>query len=132
MNLINGLLELAFDGGPARQANWLIESVRRRMVVEAGSAVSYEVVLFDRDWSYVQQIVAPRLALYLKSKRLGAIHCPGVFMTVFRGDRVSFIRAAEFYEYYRTTLGLDPRRFCQLTKAWERTGKPVAGLLSAG
>lgn len=127
---IEGLVALAFHDGPAIEANQLIDDVRQRVRAAVGRSVNYEVSLIDRDWSYIEQVVAPRLALFLKAKRLHVGACAPVFLSIFRGERLYFVAAEQFFEYFRAMSGLDEESFAARVRVWETTGKPIAGLLA--
>jgi len=122
------LLSTAFHEGPAVEANLLINAVRKRIHAETGKAINYEVPLMGKDWSHVMQTVAPRLALYLREKRLG----PGsasVFISIFWEDTLYFVGPADFFACVQAALGLDDEAFASVFEMWERTGKAAAGLL---
>jgi hypothetical protein len=110
MGRLSGLLNLAFDSGPSAKTNVLIDQVRQRVTRQVGRAVNYEVSLLDRGWEHLERVVAPRLAFYLASKSYAVDRCDAVFLTLFFGQKVYFVRAADFFEYVRTTLGSIGRR----------------------
>ena len=124
------LLSLAFDRGPSSAANELIHATRQRVLDRLGMAVNYEVVLDGRGVGYLESVVAPRLSLYLKSKRMSATACGPVFVSLFSGDTLYFIAAADFFEFIRQRLGADAERFAQLTRGWAETGRAPAMLVA--
>jgi hypothetical protein len=125
---IRRLTELAFRQGPGREANRLIQQVRGEVRRAQGAAINYEVPLMDRDWDHVREYVAPRLALYLKQKRLGVFDCAPVFLSVFLGQEIFFVRAADFFEHLRLTQGMSEASFAARARTWESTGRPLQGL----
>ena len=125
---LDRLLALAFRQGPATQANPLIDEVRGQVRLEQGRAINYEVALLGRSWDYLAEEVAPRLALYLRSKRLGAGRCGPVFLSLFVDQTLYFVRASDFFGLVRERSGLDEEGFGSLVRYWEETGRArVAG-----
>jgi hypothetical protein len=126
------LLRHAFREGPAEEANSLIDEVRRQVSAEWGRACNYEVLLTGRSWTYVSQVVAPRLALFLRSKRLSVRSCGSVFLSLFLGDRLYFLGAEDFYRGVRLAEGWSDEAFAALARTWEETGRAAAGALPPG
>ncbi len=129
---LDDLLALAFARGPGLEANRLITEERDRTREAQGVAINYEVMLDGRGWQHLREVVAPRLALYLREKRMGVAACEPVFISFFRGEQLYMVRAADFFEHYRLREGLSREAFDALASTWERTGRPVAGALPAG
>ena len=125
------LLGLAFAWGPGAQANQLIHRVRGEVRAAQGGAISYEVLLDGRDWEYVRQVLAPRLALYLKEKGGGVGDCGTLFLSLFWQGQLYFVRAADFFAHYRSREGLSEESFHALAASWERTGRAAVGALPA-
>ena len=123
------LAQLAFREGPAYQANALIAEVRQQVLAAKGDAVSYEVPLTGRPLAYLQQTVAPRLAFFLKSKRLAVARCGHVFLSLFWEETLYFIWATDFFAAIQKSLGLDDASFRAVARRWEQTGQSAAGLL---
>jgi len=120
---IRELVGLAFEKGAACDANSLIADVRETMRFDHGDALNYEVLLDNQDWAYVEQTVAPRLALYLRSKRYQVSRCGPAFLSIFLGEQLYFVEASAFYEYVRQQMGLDEQRFARTAESWERSGR---------
>ncbi len=125
------LIGLAFRQGPAEQANTLIHDMRQQIKADQGMALSYEIVLTGHSQDALRQTVAPRLALYLRSKRLAVNNCRPVFLSIFLEDTLYFVHAADFYQHIRLAERLDEETFDLLARTWEETGRAVAGALPA-
>jgi len=125
---VEQLKRLAFFSGPPPQANELIHKVRQDVTAEHGRAVNYEVPLVGRTWEYIDRVVAPRLALYLRSKRYRVSSCAPVFLSVFLDDGLYFVRAPDFYRLVREMMGLSVEAFEAVARRWEETGQPAAQL----
>ena len=132
MNDLSGLLGLAFSQGPGVEANQLINGMRREVKASHGRATNYEVLLDGKGWDYVREVMAPRLALYLKEKGGGVAHGGGVFLSLFCGENLYFVWAHDFFTYYKDRAGLSDEAFAALASTWERTGRHVAGALPPG
>jgi hypothetical protein len=128
-NTFEPLIGLAFGSGPAAEANELIEKTRQLVTSERGPTINYEVNLARRDWSYIREIVAPRLALYLKHKRYSVKQCQPVFLSLFIDEMLYFVHAADFFECLRSREGLSEESFAALICTWQETGKSSAGAL---
>lgn len=126
---MDDLLGLAFHQGPGAEANTLIDDVRREVKAAQGRAINYEVLLDGKGWDHVREVVAPRLALYLKEKGGGVAQCGALFLSLFRGGDLYFVWANDFFAHYRLREGLSEESFAALATTWERTGRPVAGAL---
>lgn len=123
------LVARAFASGPAQQANQLISDVRQQVQAEEGRAFNYEVALIGRSWEYLRQTVAPRLALYLRGKRLGLADSRCVFISLFVEKTIYFIRASDFFSHLRQVEGVDEQAFAEMLRVWEQTGCRSAGAL---
>jgi hypothetical protein len=124
------LIARAFKQGPAYQANQLIDEVRRATRREKGDAINYEVMMMGRTFDHLQREVAPLMALYLRSKRRGL---EIAFVSLFvNTDTLVFIRAADFFDVIRESLGLDEEAFREVMDRWARTGRSSAGGLPGG
>jgi hypothetical protein len=124
------LIARAFKQGPAYQANQLIDEVRRSTRQEKGDAINYEVMVMGRTFDYLQQEVAPLMALYLHSKRRGfEITFVSMFVNT---DTLVFIWAADFFDVIRESLNLDEEAFQTVMSHWARTGRSSAGGLPPG
>jgi len=129
---IEGLLALAFAQGAAQQANQLIHDVRGQVAQQQGKGFNYEVVLTGRSSVHLLRVVAPRLALYLRGKRMGVTDCAPVFLSVFWHETIYFVHAADFFELVRESLGLDEAAFAAVARRWAETGVSSAGALPPG
>jgi hypothetical protein len=89
-------LGLAFSEAPAAEANTAIAAMRERAADELSAATSYELVLpAEGVRAFLLERTLPRLVDYLESTRARLPHCPGVFLSVFAGDRLYFIHARD-------------------------------------
>lgn len=133
MSLLERLTAQAFAQCPARDANEAIAQIRARMEAEHGDAVNYEVALAGRGDSHLLQVVGPRLALYLRSKRYRVTACAPGFLSLFEHDTLYFIAAPVFYEALRDEAGWTPEAFAEIARGWEETGRwALAALPGAG
>lgn len=123
---IDQLTARAFARGPAHQANQLIHDVRQQVQAEQGQVVNYEVALAGRPFRYLQQEVAPRLAMFMYHKRVSPA---ATMVSLFTNDTLHFIRADAFLDVVRESLGLDREAFAQVLQRWRRTGSASAGSL---
>lgn len=90
------LLRLAFDQAPALEANTAIERIRTQEGDELSHATSYELVLpADGVRSFLLDNTLPRLVNYLESSGAKLPGCGGVFLSVFSGQTLHFIRARD-------------------------------------
>ncbi len=119
------LVAHSFKSGPAAQANQLINDVRQEVKAEHGSAMNYEVVLTDRSWDYVREVLAPRLALFMSSKKLDPRRCRSLFLSVFVDQTLFFISAQAFYEHYMAVEELSEEQFQAQAHVWQQSGRPV-------
>jgi len=126
------LRERAVDEGAAVDANELIFQMRERFIEATGAGFNYEVVLDRRPPDYLECHVAPRLALYLRSKRMRVSSCPSVFLSIFFGERLVFVPATAFYEFIKVALGYNDDSFTRLAEAWETTGRGALAALPSG
>ena len=126
---IDELIARAFKQGPASAANQLIHDARQQVTAEQGQAVSYEVPLMGRPFGYLQQEVAPRLAMFMHHKR---VRPEETVVSLFVGDLLCFVRADQFLDVVRESLGLAPQVFAEVLRRWRRTGTSSAGGLPPG
>jgi hypothetical protein len=135
---LDRLLQRAFARGPAHRANQLIHEARQQVAARCGRGQCYEVSLLEgpfgeaRGWDHLDRLVAPRLAFFLRSKKLGVADSGPVFLAVFVGETVYFIEVADFFELIRQARGLDAAGFDAVVRGWERTGRDVIALLPEG
>jgi hypothetical protein len=115
-----GLLGRSFRTCAGPEANRAIDEVRHEWARRVGRAFSYEIVLgADRSWPYLRDFVTPRLALFLRSKRMRVDACAPVFLPIFAGETVHFVGAAEFLDYYRALEELSPDGLAARARGWE-------------
>jgi len=101
------LLRLAFDRAPAVEANQAIARIRAQESDELSGATSYELVLpADDVRSFLLDKTLPRLVDYLESSGSKLPHCGGVFLSVFAGDTLHFIRALDVVRLLSQWSGL--------------------------
>ncbi|QRK05863.1 hypothetical protein JQX13_37855 [Archangium violaceum] len=101
------LLRLAFDRAPALEANQAIARIRDQEGDELSGSTSYELVLpAENVRSYLLDYTLPRLVDYLESSGAKLPHCGGVFLSVFAGDTLHFLRARDVVELLSRWSGL--------------------------
>ncbi|WP_309895413.1 STAUR_1299 family protein [Archangium sp.] len=101
------LLRLAFERAPAAEANEAISRMRDQEGDELSGASSYEFVLPDGDVrAWLLEYLLPRLVNHLESSGAKLPHCGGVFLSVFSGDTLHFLRAREVVELLSQWSGL--------------------------
>ena len=116
---LDGLLEKAFRRCPAPDANVAIAEVRGTWGVP-GRAVPYEIVLADGcGWTYMRDSVAPRLARFLRSKRMRVDACDPVFLPIFLGESLYFVGAPDFFGHYCAVESVDTAALLERARAWE-------------
>lgn len=88
------LLAAAFAAGDAREANTLIAEQRETLEALSGAGWSYEVDLSgEAPVERMLRDTLPRLVYFLSSRGTGG--GAGVFLSLFRGDRVYFVAAPD-------------------------------------
>lgn len=103
---IQELLDLAFRSEPGASANEAIAEVRAGSGPDGGPVRCYELILppgADLEW--LGQAAVPRLVYHLESVRARAPSFDGTVVAAFAGDRLCFIRAADFLPAAATLLG---------------------------
>ncbi|HZH75462.1 MAG TPA: STAUR_1299 family protein, partial [Archangium sp.] len=74
---------------------------------ELSGASSYEFVLPNGDVrAWLLEYLLPRLVNHLESSGAKLPHCGGIFLSVFSGDTLHFIRAREVVELLSQWSGL--------------------------
>ncbi len=92
----DSLLRLAFDHAPALEANQAMERIRAQEAGEFAPATNYEFVLPQGDVrTWLLESMLPRLVDYLESTGARLPGCGRVFLSVFSGDTLHFIRAKD-------------------------------------
>ncbi|HZN94615.1 MAG TPA: STAUR_1299 family protein [Myxococcales bacterium] len=92
---VQALLERAFHRARAAEANVEMARVREQ---EGGfaQATSYELVLpTERAVEHLTARVLPRLVYFLECRGSRLPHCAGVFVSIFAGDDLYFVRASD-------------------------------------
>jgi hypothetical protein len=92
------LLDNAFSQGPAVEANQLIHDVRQEFQSEFGRAANYEVSLLTRSWQETRRIEAARFGRFLHDMGFNTRPYKPVFVSLFHGETVYFIRAVDFLD----------------------------------
>lgn len=96
MDATESLLRLAFDTAPALEANQAISRIREQESGEFAAATSYEFVLPEQEpRTWLLEYMLPRLVDYLESTGARLPGCGKVFLSVFSGSTLHFIRAKE-------------------------------------
>ena len=103
---IRALLDLAFRIEPGLNANEAIAAVRAAGGLDGGPVRSYELILpADAAPDWLGQTALPRLVYHLESVRARAPGYDGAVIAAFAGDRLFFVRAAEFLPAAAALLG---------------------------
>lgn len=106
---IAALLGRAVDRASARDANQAIARLRQSEGTEDKPATSYEVVLpAENALHYLTEVVLPRLVYFLDCSGAKLPRCAGVFLSLFWGDDLFFVRAADALEELGRLTGLTP------------------------
>jgi hypothetical protein len=126
---VAGLLARAFDRCRGPEVNERLETLRATIEANEGRAFSYEVLLRGtglpglpvrgKGWAFLRDRVAPRLAYLIRGLKLRVLSAPGVFLTIFDGDDVYFVKAADFFAHYRETEQLSDLELARLVQRWE-------------
>ncbi len=105
---IDRLLKLAFEEARGIEANARIQAVRERLG-GAKPASSYEVLLpQDASWSWFETEVVPRLVYHLECMGIRPPEAPGVFLSLFQGDRLLFVHAHDAFALISERMALSP------------------------
>ncbi|HVE82063.1 MAG TPA: STAUR_1299 family protein [Myxococcales bacterium] len=106
---VQALLARAFHQAPAMEANAQIARVRGLEGGELSPAVSYELVLpAEGAVEHLTSRVLPRLVYFLECRGSPLPACAGVFVSIFAGDRLYFVRARDVVEELSRLTGLSP------------------------
>ncbi len=109
MDATESLLRLAFDSAPAMEANQAIARVREQEAGELTPATSYEFVLPEQEpRAWLLEYMLPRLVDYLESTGARLPGCGRVFLSVFSGGTLHFIRAKDAVALLSEWSGLSP------------------------
>jgi hypothetical protein len=103
------VLALAFHRVPASEANEAMARLRESEGDEAQPALSYEVVLpREGGAEHLADKVLPRLVYFLHCRGARLPQCPGVFVSIFSGDELYFLRASDLVQALSRQTGLAP------------------------
>ncbi len=104
---LDALLGRAFRRASAAEANAAISQIRAEEGTEGRPALSYEVVLpASNPVAYLTESVLPRLVYFLDCAGFKLPDCPGTFISLFRGEDLFFIRAADAIDELSRLSGL--------------------------
>ena len=93
---VQALLERAFHRARAVEANAAMARVREQEGSDLAQATSYELVLpAERAVEHLTARVLPRLVYFLECRGSRLPHCAGVFVSIFAGDDLYFVRASD-------------------------------------
>ncbi len=118
---IEALLGRAIGQVHSSEANEAIAQMRQDEGTEDRPAMSYEVVLpAENPVEYLTETLLPRLVYFLDCAGAKLPQCPGVFLSLFQGDRLFFIRAADAVDELAKITGLLPARMTELFGAMSK------------
>src|SRR5437870_5571478 len=104
---VTALLARAFHRARAAQANTEMARMREQEGGAGGLATSYEVVLPpERAAQHLTAQVLPRLVYFLECRGSRLPSCAGVFVSIFAGDQLYFVRAGDMVEELSRLSGL--------------------------
>ena len=110
---VAAVLARSFHRTRAKEAN---EEMARMRAQEGhdGLATSYELVLpSEGATEHLVERVLPRLVYFLECRGSRLPHCAGVFCSIFAGDELYFVRAADFVEELSRLSGLSPEQMVE-------------------
>ena len=106
---VQALLARAFHRAPAAEANDQMAAMRAQE-----QSLCYEVLLPpERAAEHLIQKVLPRLVYFLECRGSHLPHCAGVFVSIFVGDELYFVRAGDFVEELSRLSGLSPEQMVE-------------------
>lgn len=104
---VTALLARAFHRAPANQANVEMARIREQEGGVTGLATSYEMVLpAERAVEHLVSQVLPRLVYFLECRGARPPNCAGVFISIFAGDQLYFVRAGDMVQELSRLSGL--------------------------
>ena len=110
---LEGLLQRAIHRVKAAEATPAIAQMRLQEASER-PARSYEVVLpSSQPVDYLINTLMPRLVYFLESAGFRLPSCKGVFLSVFHGEDLFFIRAADAIDELSRISGLSPAQMVE-------------------
>ncbi len=111
---LDGLLKRAIRRVRAAEANTAIAEMRAQEGTGDRPAVSYEVVLPAKaTGDYLTSSLMPRLVYFLDSTGCKPPRCPGVFLSLFYGEELFFVRAADAVDELSRLSGLTPAQMIE-------------------
>src|SRR5262245_31932479 len=106
---LDSLLQRALRRARASEANQAIAEMRLTEGSEDRPALSYEVVVpASGADDYLTQSLIPRLVYFLDCAGFKLPRCPGVFLSLFSGEDLFFIRASDAVDELARIGGLSP------------------------
>ncbi len=106
---LQALLAKAFRTAPAAQANQVISEVRVQEASAFAEALNYEIVLPAQGaLEHLTTRALPKLVYYLECRGVRIPRCPHVFISLFMGETLHFIRCEDFLEQLVALTGLSP------------------------
>jgi len=122
MTLLEELSALAFASAPPSEANQAIARAREASAHHGVPGLSYEVALpaLGVD-AFLLERALPKLVYFLDCRGVKLPHTPGIFVSLFSGDRLAFIEAGAF------VLALAKRRGLDAAEVVRRYGEQGAG-----
>lgn len=113
-DVAESLLGRAFEQVPGTEANAAIARIREQHGSELGQALSYELVLPEGDVTeHLKATVLPRLVYFLDSCGAKLPQVQGVVVSIFRGDRLYFVHAADVIDELAKLSGLTPQQMVE-------------------
>jgi hypothetical protein len=106
---LDSLLRRAIRRVSAAEANAAIAEMRVREGTGDRPAASYEVVVpAQAAGDYLLSSLLPRLVYFLDSMGYKLPRCSGLFLSLFHGDHLFFVRAADAVDELSRLSGLSP------------------------
>ncbi len=100
------LFSLAFDRGPAREANARIQAARDQLASQS-KVRSYELLApAEPTMEWLTETVLPRLVYHLESLGVLPPEAPGIFLSLFVGEELLLIHARDLFAFASLELGL--------------------------
>jgi len=111
------LLAKSFSRGHGTEYNSISFEIRRSN--PESPTLLYEVVLDENDrWTRFRDDVYPRLARFLRAKRLDPETGRGLVVTLFFRDHFHLIKCPDFMDAYRDLENLSPESFHFRVMQW--------------
>jgi hypothetical protein len=121
---LQALLDRAFARVKAADANPAIADMRLEEGSDDRPALSYEAVLpASKPMEYLTDSLMPRLIYFLDSSGCKLPRCAGVFISLFHGDDLFFIRAADAVAELSRITGISPTQMVQ--RFGSQSGNPL-------